>query len=386
MTGVLIVAERALPERGGLAVATSRIAAQAAARGERVHLVRLSGDAAPGARGRREQGGVVEHPVGPLSSVDESLMALAAHARELIHEYELDLVHGIFATRAGWVAAVVGRELSIASVVSIRGNDLDRGLFRPTDLPLLSAAIRRAQVVTAVSRAATDTASRVFGRSVEYLTNSVDATAFAPAERDAALAARLGLDDAPVIGFSGELREKKGMRFLLPAFADVLRRRPVQLLLIGGVRAEAEAALAAFRSAAPEAAARLVVAPYQRHPAELSKLLSLCDVLVFPSLFEGTPNAVLEAMAAARPVLCTAVGGHVDLIEHGVSGALLSLGELDRLPAAIEELLDLPAERRAGLGRAARERALARHAPPQESRDWAAVYARARALARARRP
>jgi len=190
------------------------------------------------------------------------------------------------------------------------------------------------------------------------------------------LRASLGLGQDRAIGFVGELREKKGMRFLLPAFAELVRTRPLRLLLIGGVRAECEAALGEFRRSAPAAAERIVELPYERNPARLSRLLALCELLVFPSLYEGMPNAVLETMAAARPVLATDVGGHRDLIVHGDTGALLSPSDLNRLPEAIGEMLDLSEAERAALGSRARAYVIARHSPETERDAYAELYRR----------
>lgn len=384
MGSVLIVAERALPSRGGLARATSRIAALAAKRGERVHVVAPSSEAPPGGRGRWEADGVVYHPVGFVPGEADTLFTLAAHAEELALTHDVDLVHGIYATRAGYVATVLARRLGLASVVSIRGNDLDRGLYDARALPFLEGALQHADVVTGVSSAQCRVVSRLYGITARHITNSVDTEAFTAQGRDAALAASLGLE-GQVIGFAGELREKKGLRFLLPAFAALARRREVTLLLIGGVREDAREAFRAFEDAEPEAAARVKMTEYRESPQHLSRLYALCDVLVFPSLYEGTPNAVLEAMACERPVLATRVGGHEDLLEHGVSGALLELGELGHLPEALEEMLDLDEKARAEMGAAARVRALVRHRPEEESRAWALVYAEARARAGARR-
>jgi glycosyltransferase involved in cell wall biosynthesis len=83
-------------------------------------------------------------------------------------------------------------------------------------------------------------------------------------------------------------------------------------------------------------------------------------------------------MAAARPALVTSVGGHVDLIRHGETGALLPLAELDHLPEAIEELLDLSTNERAKLGRAARDYVLRHHAGAAESASYGRLYAQAR--------
>lgn len=378
-SAVVFIAERALPDHGGLAVATSRIAQAAAARGERVHLVHLSREAPPGARHTREHDGVTVHLVGRLARDDDATMALADHARDVVRDAQADVVHGIYAVRAGYVATLVAAWTGAASVVSLRGNDLDRGLFRAADLPFMSHAVVHADVVTGVSTEICDKASRVFRRDVAYVPNSVDAQAFRPEARDNSLVASLGLGGASVIAFSGELREKKGMRFLLPAFAELVRRRDAHLLLLGGVRGECRAAFDAFAATAPEAAARTHVIEYTRSPKRLSRLLALADVVVFPSLYEGMPNAVLEAMAAARPVLVTHVGGHRDLVEHGRTGAVLALDQLDALPDAMDELLSLSTEERARLGAAARAHVLEHHLPAAESDAYAAVYARARA-------
>jgi glycosyltransferase involved in cell wall biosynthesis len=375
---VVLVSERALPEHGGVAVATSRIASQAHARGERVHVVSLSRDVAPGARHVHDRDGITYHALGRLPREEDAAMALADHTREVIDEAGADLVHGIYAIRAGYVATLAAAWAGVPAIVGLRGNDLDRGLFRAADLPFLQHAIARATIVTGVSRELCHKAIRAFGRGVDYVPNSVDAEAFRPEARDNSLVASLGLGTDAVIGFLGELREKKGMRFLLPAFAEVSSRRAVRLLLIGGVRGDCRDAFESFKASAPEAASRIHTIDYARSPKHLSRLVALCDVMVFPSLFEGMPNALLETMAAARPALVTSVGGHVDLIRHGETGALLPLAELDHLPEAIEELLDLSTNERAKLGRAARDYVLRHHAGAAESASYGRLYAQAR--------
>ncbi|MCB9714192.1 MAG: glycosyltransferase [Myxococcales bacterium] len=375
---VTFVAERALPSRGGLAVATTRIAEQAAARGEEVHLVVVGKEAPPGGRQTSPHGELTVHTVGRLPEPDQTLAALVDHATDVARAAGSTLIHGVYASAAGFAATVVAGRLRRPSVVSLRGNDLDRGLYRRDEHGLVMHAITRATVLTGVSRALCETAAGLIDRPVWWVGNSVDAERFRPESKDNSLVASMGLGSDAVIGYSGELREKKGMRFLLPAFAALLRERPAHLLLLGGVRHEAQAAFDEFLRLAPEAAARVQVVGYQRSPKRLSRLLALCDLMVFPSLMEGMPNAVLEAMACARPVLATAVGGHLDLVEHGRTGALLPLDGLDLLPQAIAELLELP--EREALGRAAREHVITHHHPAAESAAWAEVYERARAI------
>ncbi|HEY6723233.1 MAG TPA: glycosyltransferase family 4 protein [Polyangiaceae bacterium] len=372
-----VVSERAPGEPGGLSVAAERIAKQAAASGARVHLVSWSKLAAPGARSVAEHAGVTLHHVGRLPDRTDALQALTDHLSDVIADHSVRLVHAINAVYAGYAGVVAASLAGIPAIVSARGNDLDRGLFRSDQLPFVSHALTRANMVTGVSRALCAQASRLFGREAHFVPNSVDATAFRPETTDNSLRASLGLGQDLCLGFVGELREKKGMRFLLPAFAELARTRPVRLLLIGGVRSECRAALDEFRRSMPAAAERLVELPYDRSPARLSRLLALCDLVVFPSLYEGMPNALLETMAAARPALATDVGGHRDLIVHGETGALLSTRDLDRLPEAIGEMLDLGEAERAALGSRARAHVIAEHAPASEQSAYATLYRRA---------
>src|SRR5262249_25946119 len=75
---------------------------------------------------------------------------------------------------------------------------------------------------------------------------------------------------------------------------------------------------------------------------DLAEALAAIDVFVLPSLMEGHPLAVLEAMATARPIVATAVGGNGEAIEDGVSGLLVPPADPEALAAAILSVLRDP--------------------------------------------
>lgn len=380
--GVLIVAQRALPSRGGLAVATSRIAALAAKRGERVHLLCTQAQGQPGGLMQSERDGVIVHSMGQLESEDVQLRALVEHGIDLAQRYRCSVVHGIYATQAGYAATIIARRLAMASVVSMRGNDLDEGLYRQRELGLVHQALQHATILTGVSSAHCHSAAALLGREAYFVGNSVDCERFSPVSRELALQEEIGSRGAMVLGYLGELREKKGLRFLLPAFALLARERDLRLLLIGGLRSDALPAYEAFCASEPEMSQHIHIVDYARSPKRIRSWLALCDLLVFPSLREGMPNAVLEAMACARPVLATAVAGHNDIIEHGKTGALLGLDRLAELPQAMVEMLDHP--QREAMGQAARRYVEQKHGSEAESAAWAEVYRLARAAPIAR--
>lgn len=132
---------------------------------------------------------------------------------------------------------------------------------------------------------------------------------------DAVSKAELGIaEHEHLLLWVGRLDPVKGLDDLLDALAAVNREEPVQLILLGdgSHRAHLEARI---RSLGLRDRARLLGV---RH--DVPRFLKACDVFVFPSHTEGLPNALLEAMAAACPIVCTDVPGNRDLIRDGHNG------------------------------------------------------------------
>ncbi len=88
---------------------------------------------------------------------------------------------------------------------------------------------------------------------------------------------------------------------------------------------------------------------------ETDKLLSGLDILILPSLSEGFSNTLLEAMAAALPVVATTVGSNSEVIREGRDGFLIPPGESRSLTTRLQELVDDPLLRER-MGRSARAR------------------------------
>jgi glycosyltransferase involved in cell wall biosynthesis len=161
--------------------------------------------------------------------------------------------------------------------------------------------------------------------------------------------ARLGIEgEGPVVGCVGRLEERKGHAFLLEALRRVAEHeRDVRGLIVGTGKEAAR--LAALRDQL-ELSERVRLVGYW---PDLAEALAAIDVFVLPSLMEGHPLAVLEAMAAAKPIVATAVGGLAEAIDDGRSGLLVPPGDADALAEAVVSLLRDP-EKAARLGREAR--------------------------------
>ena len=108
---------------------------------------------------------------------------------------------------------------------------------------------------------------------------------------------------------------------------------------------------------------------------DVPDLLRLMDVFVLPSLGEGISNTVLEAMASGLPVVATAVGGNLELVEDGVNGALVPASDPGSLCAALAGLL-VDDERRVRCGKAAHDFVESRFDWGRTVENYMGVYAR----------
>ena len=247
-------------------------------------------------------------------------------------------IWGHYLAPAGFFAAWLGRLKSTPSAVSIRGNDLDRDVFPPGDFARLRWTLENATVVTAVTRELSRKVTALVERDdVVYLPNSVDHEVFQPEPAPDGLRQQLGIQpDELVLGFCGELREKKGLQPILEALRQVRAKRPACLLIIGEVRPSQMPRLFEFTAGEPLPAHRiLVTGALAGGPRAVNQHLQLCDVYLQPSLWDGMPNALLEAMAAGCACIASDAGGIPEIITPGVDGLILPRWQLHRLAEAI---------------------------------------------------
>jgi glycosyltransferase involved in cell wall biosynthesis len=155
-----------------------------------------------------------------------------------------------------------------------------------------------------------------------------------------------------IVGAAGRLSPDKGFDVLIRA-AEVVRRRDatVGFVLFGdGWHRDA----LARQIAAAGLEGHFVLAGFR---GDLDRFMPLLDLFVLPSYTEGLPNVVLEASAAAVPVVATAVGGTPEVLDDGVTGYLVPPGEPQALAARILDLAGSE-ERRRAMGQRGRERVL----------------------------
>jgi glycosyltransferase involved in cell wall biosynthesis len=198
---------------------------------------------------------------------------------------------------------------------------------------------------------------------LHLIANGVDTNYFQPRPDGRVLRETWGIPaGAPLLGVVGRLSRQKGHEILFAALPQVWASHPeAHVALIGS--GELEASLRAQASELDHHE-RIHFVGQQRHMPEA---LAALDLFVLPSLYEGLPFVVLEAMAMERAVVATAVDGTAEVIEDGRTGLLVEPGAVEPLALAIVRLLG-DAGLRYELGCAARTR-VAAHFNQQQMLD-----------------
>ena len=342
---IAFLSEKYTPDIGGLAISAERLVRLLASAGHQVRVFSPTSSLSASETRILSSNGVSIRRFGAHKRVDDTLVDWF---ELLIEEYErepFEVLHAYFLTQAGFVAAYAGKYLNVPSVVSARGNDLERALFDPTRATHILYALQHADAVTTnAHELAMKARAFVPDLEVTVIPNGIDSAHFKPLPRNRALAESLNLIDAGkvkevarVIGFAGELREKKGLGTLLTAYAQLNNKIPATLLIVGDIRiGEDKQRLEDFRRSNPEA--RIVVTGYVSL-RDMPAYYALMDVLVQPSLRDGLPNALLEAMSCEKAVIGTMVGGIVEAVLNCNNGRLVPAKDSDQLASAMHELL-----------------------------------------------
>jgi glycosyltransferase involved in cell wall biosynthesis len=275
----------------------------------------------------------------PVHVIDEPDDAIAVGAvATLLADVRPDIVHNhmyraeLIGTRAAIAVAEAGRPRPyvVGTVHSSR-------VRAPEDREVLRSLTPRMDHLIAVSRAMEQKIAdeRPSDVPVSLIYNGVDLVRYDHTDPCCTLREEYGMpDDAQVVGVVARLEHEKGHPTLLRAWPSVVGRVPNARLLVvgeGSRREELEEQAAALGIAGTVA--------FTGRRDDVPAVTAALDVAVLPSYREAQGLTILEAMALSRPVVASAVGGILEMIEDGRTGLLVPPHDHDALAAAIIRLL-----------------------------------------------
>jgi len=249
---------------------------------------------------------------------------------ECIQEDGIQLLHthGYKADLYGYVAARRSGKPIVATCHNWVGGTAALGIYNRLD----RMALKRFQGLAAVSDSVAQRLldSGVAAKKIRTIANGIDV---GPFERARPLPV-FEFDGNKVVGMVARLDLQKGFEYLLRATRELCAAFPALKVVIVGEGPDRQAIESMVQRFGLQS--NVILAGQHSHMPEIYAAM---DIFVLPSLNEGLPMTILEAMAASRPVVATRVGAIPKVIKDGETGLLVSPGDADGLQNALERLL-----------------------------------------------
>jgi len=286
-----------------------------------------------------------------------------------------DVVHAFLLSPGLWGLVALAGVRGARRPLFVAAERCEMSAYSPRELAVQRFVYRRSDLVTANARNAAREIEERIGvpaERVRYLPNGID---LADWDRQAEAPCPLPLAPGRFhLALVGGFRPQKNHGLVLDALEALppARRERLEVWFVGAEVDGAEYP----RWVQAEIARRGLDGVVRTAPPTpaVPSLLRHLDALVLPSLYEGFPNVLLEAMASSLPAIATPVGDVPGMLEDGRTGLVVPLGRPDALAAALERLIDLPEAERRALGARAREVVEARYRMEEIARLHVELY------------
>lgn len=291
-------------------------------------------------------------------------LVMLAESLEILHrEYCFDAFLSFFLYPLGYVTGLVARKAGLPHVACVVGNDVKKYVMSPEKVATCKSGLDNADRVVFLSQDLLELADALtpVRDKARIIYNSVEIPAASwPGP------SRTGTFN---LGCAAIFKHAKGLPYLLKALAVLARTGEVSLSLAGETRPEEEPLREALieRTGIRDRVTFSGVIPH----GGMNGWLAGLDAFVLPSVSEGCPNVLMEAMAMGLPCVATRVGAAEALTRDGVSGLLVPWGDTAALARALARLRAAP-DLAATLGREARKR-MADFSPAREKKAWGQV-------------
>ena len=296
-------------------------------------------------------------------------LALTTKMVEVVENYDLDVLHVHYAMPFA-ASAYLARQLllprQLGVVTTLHGTDITVVGVEPAFFRVTQFSIQSSDRLTAVSRFLKDRAESTFGitRPIEVIYNFVDPEVFAPRRR---AGLRLASPDTRILMHASNFRPVKNIPTVVHVFAEVRKRLPSKLVMVGDGPEKAPA----------EALARELGVErdvlFLGNQDCMEELLPLADVFLLPSSSESFGLVALEAMSAEVPVVTSNAGGLPEVVEHGVTGFLHDPEHVSGFVTSVMKLLTNEPLRRT-MGRRGRREAKRRFSVDEMVGRYIQVY------------
>lgn len=347
------------PTYGGSGVVATELGLELAQRGHEVHFISY----AQPIRLNRPAPNIHYHEVEvsryPLFEYPPYDLALATRMAEVSEIYELDLLHVHYAIPHS-VSALLARQMlawgpkhrRLPFVTTLHGTDITLVGQDPSYLPVTRFSIEQSDGVTAISKYLRERTCREFGiaNNIEVIYNFVNTDLYCrEMEKDLTQhRAEYATKGERILVHVSNFRPVKRVTDVIEIFDRVRKKVPSKLLLMGDGPERSPAERLVMQKGIHDDVIFL------GKQEQIGEKLAIADLLLLPSQLESFGLAALEAMASEVVPVATRVGGIPEVIEHGTTGFLAEVGDVDAMAKYAIEILGDESRLRA-MGQACRK-------------------------------
>jgi L-malate glycosyltransferase len=332
------------PTYGGSGVVATELGLELARRGHEVHFIsysqpiRLTG---PEPNIHYHEVEVTRYPLFEYPPYD---LALATRMAEVSQLYELDLLHVHYAIPHS-VSAMLAKQMlagtpprrNLPFVTTLHGTDITLVGLDRSYLPITRFSIEQSDGVTAISQYLRNRTLKIFDvkNHIEVIPNFVNCDEYVRKPEWVAKRGEYALGSERILVHLSNFRPVKRVMDVIEIFDRVRKKVPSKLLLIGDGPDRSQAEWLAVQKGIHEQVLFL------GKQDQVREKLAISDLMLMPSELETFGLAALEAMACEVVPIATRSGGVPELIEHGVTGYLADVGDVETMTRyAIEILSD----------------------------------------------
>lgn len=322
------------PTYGGSGAVATELGLELAQRGHEVHFVSYARPFRLDPFRERVFFHEVEMEDYPLFEHPPYSLALAVALHDTARKHELDLVHVHYAiphATSAWIAhEMLGEERDLKIVTTLHGTDITLVGLHPSFHAITRFSILRSHGLTAVSKFLKRETVRDFTvpeERVEVIPNFIDTAVYRPGLVPSHRAT-LAPDGEKIVMHISNFRAVKRAEDVVSVFAKLTAKQPSRLVLVGDGPERPRVLMRA-----EELGVRDRVMFLGKHTS-VHEVLSCADLFLLPSASESFGLVALEAMACGAPVVASNVGGLPEVIEHGTSGYMFDVGDIDSMAEA----------------------------------------------------
>ncbi len=343
------------PTYGGSGVIATELGKALAEKGHSVHFISY-------ALPMRLEGfsnNIIYHEVEmsnyPLFDFPMYTLALASKMVEVAQYEKIDLFHCHYAiphATSAYLAKQMLNQPNLKVITTLHGTDITLVGLEPSFLSVMKFSIEQSDGVTAVSRFLREKTLTNYNieKEIEVIPNFVDVARFKNTHSDE-VRKQCAPHGEKVVVHTSNFRPVKRVVDVIRIFAEIRKRLPARLLLIGDGPERSQCELLARELGIHDDV------KFLGKQTELVPILSSADLFLMPSQSESFGLSALEAMACEVPVISSSVGGLPELVAHGQTGFIAEFGDIDRMSRYAIDLLTNPSKHQL-FAKASRQKAM----------------------------